>query len=292
MLIETVSHTLKKRARSLITFIIIMLVLWRTNSWTTSINRLNMQLLFVSLLNIALISIFSIITLTIEQTTTYMRRKKTTRVTISFKCTDFVKLNLIESTCIFFSFISFDCAMIFLSFNIVFIFSSMMLRNICLNNSREISNNSWRRISINVFSICLITSIKFNYSLMICVNFLNFFVISTTSTELNLINFIFLYLTAREFELILMRIFFIATSAREILINFESLLKTTLFVGFTAFESFLLWIFFIASRITFFYFRFFMIRANYFSKDFHEILRTEKSFSCRATRIFINIFSL
>ena len=51
-------------------------------------------------------------------------------------------------------------------------------------------------------------------------------------------------------------------------------------------------IFLIASRMTFFYFQFFKIRANYFNENFHEILRTEKLFSCRATRIFINIFLL
>ena len=138
--------------------------------------------------------------------------------------------------CIFFSFISFDYAMIFLFFDIIFISSSMMLRNICLNNSKKILSNSRRRISINVFNICLITSTEFNCFLMICVNFLNFFVISTTSTELNLINFVFLYLTVREFKLISTKIFFIATSAQRTLINFESLLKTTLFVRFTAFE--------------------------------------------------------
>ena len=136
----------------------------------------------------------------------------------------------------FLFFMSFDCAMILLSFDIAFTFSSMMLRNICLNNSRKILNNSRKRISINVFSICLITSIELNCFLMICVNFLNFFVISTASAELNLINFIFLYLTAREFELMSTKIFFITTSARKTSINFESLLKTVLFVKFTAFE--------------------------------------------------------
>ena len=131
---------------------------------------------------------------------------------------------------------SFDCAMLLLSFNIVFISSSMMLRNICLNNSRKISSNSRRRISINVFNIYLITSTESDCSLMICASFLNFFVISTTSTELNLINFVFLYLTVHKFELMSTRIFFIAMFARETSIKFESLLKTTLFVRFTAFE--------------------------------------------------------
>ena len=60
--------------------------------------------------------------------------------------------------------------------------------------------------------------------------------ISTISTELNLINFIFLYLTAREFELKSTRISFIVTAAQETLIDFEFLLKTILFVKFTAFE--------------------------------------------------------
>ena len=67
-----------------------------------------MQLTSVPLLNITLILIFSIITFTIEQTTTYMKRRKATRVTISLKCTNSVELNLIESTCTFFSFMSFD----------------------------------------------------------------------------------------------------------------------------------------------------------------------------------------
>ena len=134
----------------------------------------------------------------------------------------------------FFSFISFDCAMIF--FNIISIFSSMMLRNICLNNSRKILNNSRRRISINVFNICLIISIEFDYFLMIYINFLSLFVILTTSTELNLISFIFLYLIARKFKLMMIKIFFIIISARETLINFKFLLKTILFVRFIAFE--------------------------------------------------------
>ena len=238
-----------------------------------------------------MILIFSIIMFTIEQATTYMRRKKITRVTDFFKCVNFVKLSLIELTCIFFSFIFFDCAMILLSFDIVFIFSSMMLRNICLNNSKEISSNSRRRISINVFNICLITSTEFDCSLMICVNFLSLFVIPTTSIELNLINFIFLYLTARKFKLMSTKISFIATSARETLINFKFLLKTVLFVRFTAFEQFSLRIFFTANRMIFFCFRFFKIRANCFNEDFHKTLRIEKSFSYRAARTFINIFS-
>ena len=150
----------------------------------------------------------------------YMKRKKTRRITISFKCTDFVELNLIEVTCTFFSFMSFDCAMILFSFNIIFTSLSMMLRNICLNNSKEISSNSRKRISINVFSICLITLIEFNCFLIICANFLNLFVISTTSTELNLINFVFLYLTIYESQLISTKIFFITTFVRETLMNF------------------------------------------------------------------------
>ena len=165
--------------------------------------------------NIVLILIFSIITLTIEQTTTYMKRKKAMRITISLKCIDSVELNFIESTCIFISFMFFDCAMIFLSFDIAFISSSMMLQNICLNNLKEISSNLRKRILINVFSICLITSIEFNYFLMIYINFLNFFVISTASSELNLINFIFLYLIVRESELMLTKISFIATFRKE-----------------------------------------------------------------------------
>ena len=121
-------------------------------------------------------------------------------------------------------------------FNIVFIFSSMILRNICLNNSKGILNNSRKRISINVFNICLITLIESDCFLMIYVNFLNLFIISTASTELNLINFVFLYLITHKSELMSTKISFIATFAREISVNFESLLKTTLFVRFTAFE--------------------------------------------------------
>ena len=150
-----------------------------------------MQLTSVPLLNIVLILMFSIITFTIEQTTTYIKCKKTMRITIFSKCIDSVELSLIESTSIFFSFMPFNYAMIFLFFDFVFISSSMMLRNICLNNSRKILSNSRRRISINIFNICLIISIEFNYFLMICINFLNLFVISTISTELNLISFIF-----------------------------------------------------------------------------------------------------
>ena len=71
---------------------------------------------------------------------------------------------------------------------------------------------------------------------MIYANFLSFFVISTTSAELNLINFVFLYLTARESELMSTKIFFITTFTRKISVDFEFLLKTTLFVRFTAFE--------------------------------------------------------
>ena len=131
---------------------------------------------------------------------------------------------------------SFDCAMILLFFDIVSISSSRMLRNIYLNDLKERLNNSRRRISINVFSICLITSTESNYSLMICVSFLSLFKISTTSIELNLICLIFLCLTVREFELMFTKISFIATFTLKILISFESLLKTTLFIRFTAFE--------------------------------------------------------
>ena len=126
--------------------------------------------------------------------------------------------------------------MIFLFFDIVSISSSMILRNICLNNSKEILNNSRRRISINVFSICLITSTESDCFLIIYANFLSLFVISMASTELNLISFIFLYLTIHESELMSTKIFFIATSARGTSIDFESLLKMALFVRFTAFE--------------------------------------------------------
>ena len=162
--------------------------------------------------------------------------QKITRVTIFLKCIDFVELSLIKSMYISFSFISFDCAIIFLFLDIVFISLSMMLQNICLNNLKEILNSSRKQTSINVFNICLIMLIESDCSLMICVNFLNFFKVLTTSTELNLICFVFLYFTIREFELMLKRISFIATSALRTLIDIESLLKTTLFVKFTAFE--------------------------------------------------------
>ena len=195
-----------------------------------------MQLISASLLNIVLILIFSIITLTIEQTTTYMKRKKITQVKIFFKCIDFVELNLIESTCTFFSFIFFDCAMILFSFNIIFIFSSMMLRNIYLNNLKEISSNLRKRISINVFNICLIIPIELDCSLMICISFLSLFEISTTSIELNLINFVFLYFTVRESELMSTRIFFMITFAQRTLIDFRFLLKMILFVKFIIFK--------------------------------------------------------
>ena len=102
----------------------------------------------------------------------------------------------------------------------------MMLRNICLNNLKEISSNLRRRILINMFNICLIILTEFNCSLIIYINFLNLFVILTTSTELNLINFIFLYLAVHEFELMLTKIFFIATFARKTSIDFKFLLKT------------------------------------------------------------------
>ena len=136
----------------------------------------------------------------------------------------------------FLFFMSFDCAIIFFSFDIIFNFSSMMLRNIRLNNLKEILNNSRRRILINVFNICLIILTEFNCFLMICVNFLNLFVISTTSSESNLNSFVFLYLTIHKFELMSTRIFFIATSAQRTSINFKFLLKMTLFVKFTACE--------------------------------------------------------
>ena len=122
-------------------------------------------------------------------------------------------------------------------------------------------------------------------------SFLNLFVISTISIELNLINFIFLYLTTCESELMSTKSSFITMSAQETSINFQFLLKTILFIKFTAFGSFSLRIFFIASRIIFFCFWFFKTRANYFNKNFYETLWVEKLFSCRAARIFINIFS-
>ena len=50
-------------------------------------------------------------------------------------------------------------------------------------------------------------------------------------------------------------------------------------------------IFFIANKMIFFSFLFFKTRVNCFNKNLYKILRAKKSFSCRAARIFINIFS-
>ena len=161
--------------------------------------------------NITFVLTFLIIMFIIEQTTLYIKCKKTTRATIFFKCINFVELNLIELICIFFFFTAFNDAMIFLFFNIVFIFSFVMLRNICLNNSKEILNNLRSRILMNVFNIYLMILTKSNCFLIICVNLLNLSKISIISFELNLICLIFLYLTIREFELITTKIFFIIT---------------------------------------------------------------------------------
>ena len=209
MLIEIALQTSKKRACLLMTFIIIMLMFWRTDSWAASINYLNMQLILISLSNIAFILIFSIIMFIVKQATTYIKRRKTTRATIFFKCIDFVELNLIKSTCIFFFFIIFDDAIISRFFDIVFIFSFVILRNICLNSSKEISSTLRNRISMNIFNIYLMILTKLNCSLIICVNLLNLFKILIISIELNLICLIFLYLTTREFKLITTEISFI-----------------------------------------------------------------------------------
>ena len=140
MPIRTVSYISKKRARSLMTFIIIILIFWCTGSWVTSVNRLNMQLTSALLSNIALILIFLIITFTIEQTTAYMRRKKVTRITISFKCTDFVELSFIESRCTFFFLMSFDYAM---NFFLIFLLS---LRRWCCETSVWIIRKRYQAI--------------------------------------------------------------------------------------------------------------------------------------------------
>ena len=95
---------------------------WRTNSWAASINYLNIQLTSTLLSNIILILTFSIITFIVEQATTYIRRRKIMRATISFKCTDFVELSFIESTCIFLFFIVFDDAMIFFFWHCFYFF--------------------------------------------------------------------------------------------------------------------------------------------------------------------------
>ena len=52
MFIKTVSHILKKRTRSLMTFIIIILIFQRTDNWVALTNRLNMQLISILLFNI------------------------------------------------------------------------------------------------------------------------------------------------------------------------------------------------------------------------------------------------
>ena len=138
--LETVLQTLKKRARLSMNFIIIMLVFWYIDNWAALINHLNMQLTFASLLNIVLILIFTIITFTIEQATMYMKHKKAMQITVFFKCTDFVELSLIELMYTFFFYV-FRLCNDFSFFDIIFIFSFVMLWNICLNNSKEILNN-------------------------------------------------------------------------------------------------------------------------------------------------------
>ena len=141
----------------------------------------------------------------------YIKRKKAMRARIFFKCIDFVELNFIKLICIFNFFIVFDDAMIFRFFDIVFISSFVILRNICLNSSEKILSSLRSQILISVFNICLMTLMKSNCSLMIYVNLLNFFEISMISIELNLIYLTFLYLATREFKLIIIKIFFIET---------------------------------------------------------------------------------
>ena len=136
-------------------------------NYVASINFFDMQFISTSLSNNVLILTSSINTFIVKQTTTYIKRKKIIRTTISFKCIDSIKLNFIDSTCISFSFTVFIWAIAFHFLNIVFIFSSMISRNICRKSFKEILNNSRSRISIEIFNVCFVMSTKFDYFLNI-----------------------------------------------------------------------------------------------------------------------------
>ena len=141
-------------------------------------------------------------TFIVELITIYIKWKKTIRATIFFKCINLIKLNFIDSTCIFFSFTIFIWAIVFHFLNIIFIFLSMMSRNIYRENFEKILNHSRNRISIEVFNICFVMSTKFNCFLNIWTNFLNFSKVSNASNEiLNLICLIFWYFVARNLKL-------------------------------------------------------------------------------------------
>ena len=136
-------------------------------SCVASINFFNIQFILTSLLNNVLILMSLMNTFIVEQTTTYIERKKTIRTTIFFKCINSIKLNFIDSTCIFFFFIIFIWTIVFRFLNIVFIFSLIMSRNICHENFEKISNSSRNRISIEIFNICFMMSTKFDFFLKI-----------------------------------------------------------------------------------------------------------------------------
>ena len=211
------SQTSKKRARLLMKFIITMLISWRMKSCVASINFFDMQFILMSLLNNVLILTSLIDTFIVEQTTIYIERKKTIWTTIFLKCIDSIKLNFIDSTCIFFFFTIFIWAIAFRFLNIVFIFSSMMSRNICRKNFGKISSNSRNWISIEIFNICFVMSMKFDCFLSIWANFLNLSKISDALNEiLNLIYLIFWYFVARDSKLILTIILIISILLIEI----------------------------------------------------------------------------
>ena len=163
-------------------------------SCVTLINFFNMQFILTSLSNNVLILTLLINIFIMKQTTIYIERKKTIWTTISFRCINSIKLSFIDLTCIFFSFTIFIWAIAFYFLNIVFISSSIMLRNICRKNFKEILNNSRNRISIKIFNIYFIMLTKFNCFLNIWTNLLNLSKISNISNEiLNLICLIFWY---------------------------------------------------------------------------------------------------
>ena len=126
------------------------------------INFFDMQFISTSLSNNVLILTSFINTFIVEQTTTYIERRKTIRATIFLKCINSIELNFTDSTCIFFSFTIFIWTIAFRFLNIVFISSSMMSRNICRESFEKISNNSRNRISIEIFNICFVMSTKFD----------------------------------------------------------------------------------------------------------------------------------
>ena len=186
------SQTSKKWIRSLMKFIIMMLIFWRMRSCVASINFFDIQFISTLLLNNVLILTSLMNIFIIEQMTTYIKRRKAIQATIFFKCINSIKLNFIDSTCISFSFTIFIWATAFRFLNIIFIFSSMMSRNICHKNFEEISNNSRNRISIEIFNIYFVMSTKFDYFLNIWANFLNLSKVLNVSNEiLNLICLIF-----------------------------------------------------------------------------------------------------